>query len=52
MKGLQADPTATAGPTNLFFTSNGTVTLTSDYILAFAALSTRGAVIVEPDVTL
>jgi len=48
MVGLEKNPSATAGVTNLSDTSNGTVTLTSDYIIAYAKLDQRDAVIVEP----
>ena len=49
---LEKNPTATAGVTNLSDTSNGTVTLTSDYLIAYAKLEIRDAVVIEPVVVL
>ena len=47
--GLEKNPTATAGVTNFSDTSNGTVTISSDYIIAYAKLDARDAVIIEPN---
>jgi len=52
MIGLERNPTANVGPTNLSSTSNGTVIITGDYIISYAKLDARGVVIVEPKVAL
>jgi len=52
MMGLERNPTATAGATDLYATSNGTVTLTSDYLISYAKLDLRGAIVIEPVVVL
>jgi len=55
LNGLERNPSATAGVTNLFDTSNGTVALTkwgADYIIPWAKLDQRGVVLIEPVIIL
>jgi len=55
INGLERNPSATAGVTNLFDTSNGTVALTkwgADYIIPWAKLDQRGVVLIEPVIIL
>lgn len=52
LMGLERNPSANVGPTDLYDTSNGTVTISSDYIIAYAKLETRNVVVVEPVVVL
>ncbi len=49
---LSADPSAKAGPTNLFQTYNGTINATTAYLTAVAALQNQGVTLVEPNVLL
>ena len=50
--GLERNPSANVGPVNLSDTSNGTVIISYDYIVAWAKLDQRNVVIVEPVVSL
>lgn len=45
---LEANPSAAVGVTSFSDSSNGTLTLSSDYIIAYAKLDARGVVVIEP----